>query len=57
MARLGRGQPFKPKVGPQAAVAAAGGSSIKTVNGLALASVKTVNGLAIASMKTMNGLA
>jgi hypothetical protein len=37
--------------------AAAGGSSIKTVNGLAVASVKTVNGLAIASVKTVNGLA
>lgn len=35
----------------------AGGSSIKTVNGLAKASVKTVNGLAIASVKTWNGLA
>ena len=33
------------------------GSSIKTVNGLALASVKTVNGLALASVKTVNGLA
>lgn len=32
-------------------------SSIKTINGLALASVKTVNGLAIASVKTLNGLA
>ncbi len=32
-------------------------SSIKTVNGLALASVKTVNGLAIASVKTVKGLA
>lgn len=35
----------------------AGGSSIKTINGLAKASVKTVNGLAIASVKTWNGLA
>lgn len=35
---------------------AAGGSSIKTVNGLAIASVKTVNGLAIASVKTIKGL-
>lgn len=33
-----------------------GGSSIKTVNGLAKASVKTVNGLAIASVKSINGL-
>lgn len=32
-------------------------TSIKTVNGLAIASVKTVNGLAIASVKTINGLA
>lgn len=32
-------------------------SSIKTINGLAIASVKTVNGLAVASMKTFNGLA
>lgn len=32
-------------------------SSIKTVNGLAIASVKTVNGLAIASVKTVMGLA
>ena len=32
-------------------------TSIKTINGLALASVKTVNGLAIASVKTVNGLA
>jgi len=39
------------------APAAAAGSSIKTVNGLALASVKTVDGLAAASVKTMNGLA
>lgn len=31
-------------------------SSIKTVNGLAIASVKTVNGLAIASVKSINGL-
>lgn len=35
---------------------AAGGSLIKTVNGLAIASVKTLNGLAIASVKTRNGL-
>lgn len=34
-----------------------GGSSIKTINGLAIDSVKTVNGLAIASVKTWNGLA
>lgn len=33
-----------------------GGSSIKTMNGLAKASIKTVNGLAIASMKSRNGL-
>ena len=32
-------------------------TSIKTVNGLAIASVKTVNGLAIASVKTIMGLA
>lgn len=32
-------------------------SSIKTVDGLAIASVKTVNGLAIASVKNINGLA
>lgn len=38
-------------------VPAAGGSAIKTINGLAKASVKTVNGLAIASVKTWNGLA
>ena len=37
--------------------APATGSSIKTVNGLALASVKTVDGLAAASVKTINGLA
>lgn len=37
--------------------AAGGGSTIKTIDGLALASIKTVNGLAIASMKTRNGLA
>lgn len=35
----------------------AASTSIKTVNGLAVASVKTVNGLAIASVKTINGLA
>jgi hypothetical protein len=34
-----------------------GGTSIKTINGLAKASCKTVNGLAIASVKTWNGLA
>lgn len=33
---------------------AAGGSVIKTINGLVIASVKTVNGLAVASMKTIN---
>lgn len=32
-------------------------TSIKTIDGLAIASVKTVNGLAIASVKTVNGLA
>lgn len=32
-------------------------TSIKTVNGLAVASVKTVEGLAIASVKNINGLA
>lgn len=37
-------------------VAGGGGSSIKTVNGLAIASVKVVNGLAIASIKSINGL-
>ena len=37
--------------------ATAGGSSIKTISGLAYASIKTVNGLAIASVKTVNGLA
>lgn len=37
--------------------ASASSSSIKTINGLAIASVKTVNGLAIASVKTVNGLA
>lgn len=36
--------------------AAAGGSDIKTINGLAIASVKTINGLAIASVKTLAGL-
>lgn len=35
----------------------AASSSVKTINGLAVASVKTVNGLAIASVKTVNGLA
>ena len=34
----------------------AGGSLIKTINGLAIGSVKTVNGLAIASVKNINGL-
>lgn len=34
-----------------------GSSSIKTINGLAVASVKTVNGLAIASVKNWDGLA
>jgi len=37
--------------------AGAGGSAIKTINGLARASIKTINGLAIASVKTFNGLA
>jgi len=32
-------------------------TSIKTVNGLAIASVKTAEGLAIASVKSINGLA
>jgi len=32
-------------------------TSIKTINGLAIASVKTVNGLSTASVKTVNGLA
>lgn len=36
--------------------AAGGGSSIKTVEGLAIASVKTIDGLAIASVKTLEGL-
>lgn len=36
---------------------AAGGTAIKTIDGLAKASVKVVNGLAIASVKTINGLA
>ena len=31
-------------------------TSIKTINGLAIASVKSINGLAIASVKTINGL-
>lgn len=38
-------------------VAAAGGSLIKSINGLAIASVKSLNGLAIASVKSRNGLA
>jgi len=38
-------------------IPAVGGSSIKTINGLAKASVKTIEGLAIASAKTWNGLA
>lgn len=37
-------------------IVSAGGSVIKTVNGLAKASVKTWNGLAIASVKTINGI-
>lgn len=40
----------------KATAAAAGGSLIKTIMGLAIASVKTINGLAIASVKTRNGL-
>jgi len=36
--------------------AAAGGSLVKTVGGLAFASVKTVQGVAIASVKTINGV-
>ena len=36
--------------------AAAAGSSVKTIDGLAYASVKTVNGLAIASVSKINGL-
>jgi len=32
-------------------------TSLKTINGLAVASVKTVNGLSTASVKTVNGLA
>lgn len=35
---------------------AAGGSLIKTINGLAWASVKSRNGLAVAQIKTINGL-
>jgi len=35
----------------------AGGSAIKTINGLVYASIGKVNGLAIASVKTINGLA
>lgn len=35
----------------------AGGSAIKSINGLLKASIKTINGLAIASVKTRNGLA
>ena len=45
---------FKPVL--DNAQTAAGGSLIKTFNGLVNASVKTVNGLAIASVKTFNGL-
>lgn len=49
---------YKASTGFELVMAAAGGSSsIKTINGLALASVKTVNGLAIASVKTVSGLA
>jgi len=52
---------FSPNQHPGAVVAsiapATSSTSIKTINGLAIASVKTVNGLAIASVKTVNGLA
>jgi len=52
---------FSPNQHPGAIVASikppGSSSSIKTINGLALASVKTLNGLAIASVKTLNGLA
>lgn len=34
----------------------AGGSDIKTFNGIAIASVKTFNGIAIANIKTWNGI-
>lgn len=37
-------------------VAVAGGSLIKSINGLAITSVKSLNGLAIASVKSRNGL-
>lgn len=51
-------QIFKPrKTAIYLNTTAVAGSSIKTINGLALASIKTVNGLAIASVKTVNGLA
>lgn len=36
--------------------ASGGSSTIKTVNGVAIASVKTVNGVAIASVKSINGV-
>ena len=43
--------------GVAASFAPASTTSIKTINGLAIASVKTVNGLSTASVKTVNGLA
>lgn len=41
---------------PKLVVVHASATSVKTVNGLAVASVKTVDGLAIASVKSFNGL-
>jgi len=35
---------------------AAGGATLKSVNGLALASIKSINGLAMADCKSKNGL-
>lgn len=46
-----------PGVGVVVIPAAAGGGTLKTGVGLAIASIKTFNGLAIASTKTKNGLA
>ena len=40
----------------QLTAASAGGSLIKSINGLAIGSVKSINGLAIASVKSINGL-
>jgi len=37
------------------AASASGPTTVKTINGLAIASVKTINGLAIASVKSVNG--